>query len=139
MQEMAKWFTGTNYLGNDSTSSLGDDPNIKEFGSKDGNHIAVLILDQDTVTSGSKPYTLSLENTYAAGANLKIKLNMSLHKSYTDTIKASSTTLLIFDNCGNLSQKYRYEQTDSLNPFKSRPVTNPVTLVSLSSSTGHIC
>src|ERR1051326_5538774 len=136
IEQMAKWFTGTHYIGLDDTGGV-DKPNIKVFGSKSGNHIAILILDQDTFTWGSKPYKIRLDNSYASSwTGLKMKMNMGTYSTeYQDTIKASSTTLLIFDCNGNISKKYRYEQTDSLNPFKSVwAASNPSTLLSVSIS-----
>ena len=109
MQAMAQWFTGTHYLGTDNQT------NIKAFGSKDANHIVVMILNQDTVTAAAKPYTIRLDNDSTATTTW-VKMNMGVSASYTDTIDASSTTLLEFDVNGNISQKYTYKQSLNNSP-----------------------
>lgn len=105
MKEMGQWFTGTYYLGTDNQT------NIKALGSMDGNHISVMVLNQDTITAASKPYTINLNNTSPATTTW-ITMAMSVSKSYTDTIDAASSTLLVFDLNGNISQKYYYKQSD---------------------------
>jgi hypothetical protein len=109
---MADYFKGNYYPG---TTNGG---NFKAFGSKSNKEIAVIILNQDTVTTASRIYTIRLDNTTPGTTNWA-KMNMGINKSFTDTIKASSTTLLVFDCVGNIKAKYRYEQTDPNNPFKS--------------------
>lgn len=108
-KEMAEWFNGDIYMGADNQT------NIKAFGSKNGNYIAVMILNQDTVTTAAKPYTIRLDNT-SAGTTTWIKMNMGVSKVYVDTIDASSTTMLVFDINGNLSQKLRYKQSVNNSP-----------------------
>jgi hypothetical protein len=104
-KEMASWFNGTYYTGTDNQT------NIKAFGSKNGDYIAVMVLNQDTITAASKPYTINLNNT-SPGTTTWITMPMSVSKSYVDTIDASSSTLLVFDLNGNISQKYYYKQSD---------------------------
>jgi hypothetical protein len=110
---MAKYFKGTHYLGTDNSSG------IKAFGAKNGSQIVVMILNQDTVTTAAKPYKIRLDSS-PLFATTWVKMHMGTFSTlYTDTIKASSTTILIFDCNGTISAKYRYEQTDPTNPFKS--------------------
>lgn len=115
LQAMSKWFTGTHYLGTDNQT------NIKAFGSKDGNNIVVMILNQDTVTAAAKNYTIRLDNDTTATTTW-IKMNMAVSASYSDSIDASSTTLLEFDLNGNISQKFTYKQSfDNIPPGFQQP------------------
>lgn len=103
-KEMAEWFNGEIYIGADNHT------NIKAFGSKNGNYIAVMVLNQDTITTAAKPYTIYLNSS--TGGTTWISMNMGISKTYVDTIDASSSTLLVFDLYGNISQKYYYKQSD---------------------------
>ena len=78
-----------------------------------------MILNQDPVTDPDKTYTIRLDSTQPGTTNwVKMNIDNSLTAAYTDVIKASSTTLLIFDCDGNIVKKYRYEQSDPNFPFK---------------------
>lgn len=104
-KEMAEWFNGDIYIGTDNQT------NIKAFGSKNGNYIAVMVLNQDTVNAAYRAYTINLNNTPPGTTNW-VTFPMGISKSYVDSIDASSSTLLIFDLYGNISQKYYYKQSD---------------------------
>jgi hypothetical protein len=112
-KKAAENFSGTYYTGKDSsnTSPSTGIKNIKAFGTIDANHIAVIILNQDTVNTASQIYKIRLDNSYATGTGTRIKMNMGIAKEYLDTIDASSTTMLEFDLNGNISQKYTYKQS----------------------------
>ena len=102
---MAENFIGTYYTGSDNQT------NIKAFGSKSGSQIAVMVLNQDTVTTASKIYSIRLDNTTPGSTNW-IKMNMGTFSTlYTDTIEASSSTLLLFDLSGSITYKSRYKQS----------------------------
>lgn len=103
-KEMAEWFNGTYYTGTDNQT------NIKAFGTKNGDYIAVMITNQDTITTAAKPHTIYLDAS--TGGTTSISMNMGVSRSYVDTIDAASSTLLIFDLYGNISQKYYYKQSD---------------------------
>lgn len=119
IQQMAYWFRDTIFLGTDDSASLGESKAIKCFGSKSAGHIAVMVLNQDTSSKPAKYYSINLNNTYTGSEVNRIKLRMHLNKTYHDTIKSASSTILIFDCNGDIAYKSRYELTDSLNPFKS--------------------
>lgn len=115
MQAMGQWYTGTNYLGSDkSTTSNADIKNLKAFGSKDGNHIAVFIMNQDSllVVPTNRAYSIRLNGSYPSSDTNRITLSMGIDRTYRDTIEAASTTLLVFDLNGNISEKYIYKQFD---------------------------
>lgn len=111
-KKAAENFSGTYYTGKDSSNTYpAGITNIKAFGTKDANHIAVIILNQDTVNTAYQIYKIRLDNSYATGTGTRIKMNMGIAKEYLDTIDASSTTMLEFDLSGNISQKYTYKQS----------------------------
>ncbi|MBI2720943.1 MAG: T9SS type A sorting domain-containing protein [Bacteroidetes bacterium] len=131
LEQMAKWFKGTHYIAVDDSNGGSNVKRIKAFASKTGAYIAVMILNQDSADKAEKPYNIAL-NSGATGTGIRINVGISgVTATHQDTIKASSTTLLIFNCAGSLAYKYRYEQNDSLNPFKSMPVSSPVTLLTV--------
>lgn len=132
MKAMGQWFSNI-YLGTDNQT------NIKAFGSKDANHIVVMILNQDTITAAAKPYTINLNNT-SPGTTTWITMAMSVSKSYTDTIDASSTTLLEFDLNGNISQKYTYKQSLNNSPpgFQQNTCASSITYANQAALNNYI-
>jgi hypothetical protein len=111
-QMLANNFNGTFSAGSVSTGQT----DFKGFGSYDGNHIAVMIMNQHATTS-SYSYHLRLDNTYPSTGTVKIKIpGPNLNVEYTGTIDDQSTTLLIFDLNGNLSSKTDYKLSDGCNP-----------------------
>lgn len=118
-KKIAENFSGAIYIGSDSISG-GPIANIKAFGTKDGSHIAVVIMNQDSLVTGYPPkrhYGINLNGIYTGitAAN-KIKISMGVNKVYQDSIESASTTLLEFDLLGNLSQKYEYKQSGNNSP-----------------------
>jgi hypothetical protein len=82
--------------------------NVKTFGSKDGNQIAVMIMNQDQ--SSNFNYTVRLNNNAVSGSNaLKINISANVDKEFSGSIDNQSTTLLVFDNSGNLVKKVEYK------------------------------
>ncbi|MFL5753377.1 MAG: T9SS type A sorting domain-containing protein [Bacteroidia bacterium] len=126
MQQMAKWFRGTHYIGAHSTG------NIKAFGCKNGNYMAVMVLNQDARGTAKKTYSVRLDNPSGLHGNW-VTMNMSTNSTaYTDSIEASSTTLLIYNCNGSIAYKYRYEIDDMENPFKSVwAAVSPATLLTV--------
>ena len=80
---------------------------VKAFGSKDNSTVSVMILNQNLTTNYN--YTLRMNNNTVSGSNpLKINIDASIDKEYTDLISSQSTTLLVFDLSGNLIKKCEY-------------------------------
>jgi hypothetical protein len=101
-QMLAENFKGNFCRGNSNQT------NVKTFGSKNSEQIAVLIMNQSSGTNYN--YTVRLENSSVTGSNpLKIKIDAGVAKEYSSTIQNQSTTLLIFDSFGNLVKKCEYK------------------------------
>ena len=112
-KQMAENFSGTYYQGITSGT------NLKAFASKGINKIAVMILNQDPDSLAAKAYTIRLDGVQPTSPNyVKLDIGIGLNGPHSDSIKASSTSLLIFDCQGNMVKNYRYEQTDPNSPFK---------------------
>lgn len=115
-KKAAENFSGTYYTASDQNSGSVAIKNIKAFGTKDANHIAIIISNQDSlsniVTPPKRAYSIRLDGTYTGITDTnKITINMGIAKIYQDTIEAASTTMLEFDLNGNISQKYTYKQS----------------------------
>jgi hypothetical protein len=101
-QMMAEHFKGGFCNGNTGRN------NVKAFGAKNNNQIAVMILNQSSGTNFN--YTIKLNNNTVSGSNpLKININAAVDKDYSSIIQNQSTTLLIFDAAGNLMKKCEYK------------------------------
>jgi hypothetical protein len=131
-QKAAENFSGNYYTGSDiSTISGTNIKNLKAFGTKDANHIAVMVMNQDSLlpTPTSRYYSIRLNGSYPTTDTNRITLSMGIDKTYHDTIQAASTTLLIFDIDGNVLKKYWYRQSQNnsppgfIQPYCSTPVT----------------
>ncbi len=84
--------------------------NVKSYGSKNGQQVSVLIMNQDL--SSSYNYALRLDNSTVSGSNsLKINIDAGVAKQYDDVIPSQSTVLLIFNSNGALIKKYEYSLT----------------------------
>ncbi len=82
--------------------------NIKSFGSKSGDQISVIILNQDQ--SNDFIYKLRLDTNLISGTDpLKINIDAGTHIEYSDTIFRESTVLLIFNSSGTLNKKCVYK------------------------------
>jgi hypothetical protein len=81
--------------------------NVKSFGCKDGQHIAVLVMNEDQ--SNNYNYTVRLNTSPASGSNaLKININAAVPTEYTDVISNQSSVLLVFNTSGTIIKKYVY-------------------------------
>ncbi len=81
--------------------------NVKSFGSKDGQHVYVIVMNEDL--TNNYPYTVRLNTAAASGTNaLKINVNANIATEYTDVLTNQSTVLLTFDLAGNLTKKCVY-------------------------------
>jgi hypothetical protein len=87
----------------DGTSSVKE---VKSFGSKDGNQIVVIVMNQSN--SKDHKFSINLNNQNPSGSDVKIKINAGTNKQYDDEIVNQSTLLLTFDNSGNLIRKCEY-------------------------------
>ncbi|MFL5754178.1 MAG: T9SS type A sorting domain-containing protein [Bacteroidia bacterium] len=108
MQQMAKWFTDTIFIGTSYAA------NLKAYASKGSGHIAVMVLNQNAVGTAKRTYTISLDSHTDS-----LRMNMGINSTLTDSIESSSSTLLLFDCSGAILKKYRYEAGDMSHPFKS--------------------
>jgi hypothetical protein len=100
-QMMAENFSGT--YANGTTNNA----NVKAFGSKNGNQIAVMVMNQDMTTNLNFTVKLGTSNITAASP-LKVNINAGLNTEYTDAIPAQSTVLLVFNASGAIIKKYEY-------------------------------
>lgn len=80
---------------------------VKAFGSKDGQQIAVMVMNQEL--NASLPYTLRLSTGAVQGPGLaKININAGLEIERTDTITPQTSVMLVFNSAGFLLKKITY-------------------------------
>ncbi|MFL5752043.1 MAG: T9SS type A sorting domain-containing protein [Bacteroidia bacterium] len=108
IQKMGQWFRDSIFIAHTTRSTL------KAYAAKAGGYIAVLVLNEADTATPDQKYKLSLNNI----SGDTIDFNMHISATYRDTIKASSSTLLLFSCTGNIARKYRYELADTAHPFK---------------------
>ena len=100
-QMLSQNFSGTYAHGTDNQT------NVKSFGSKNGNQISVMVMNQDAGINFN--YTVRLDQNTVSGSNpLKININAGVAKEYNGTINNQSTQVLVFDLAGNLIKKIDY-------------------------------
>ena len=117
-QMIAKYFKGSYCSG--ETNQY---PYIKAFGSKDINHIGVVILNQHE--SDDFNYTLKLKSDPISGSSgLKISIDANTDKEYAGFISRQSTILLLFDLSGKLKQKCEYSLAGNASFDKSPDCIN---------------
>ena len=91
-----------------STTNL---PNVKSFGSKNGEHIAVFILNEEL--AGTHNFTVRLNTTAVTGTPpLKINVNAGVNAEYSGSIGNQSSLLLVFDAQGVIRKTYEYSLTN---------------------------
>ena len=101
-QMLADNFKGTYCNGTDNNT------NIKSFGSKNENHISVIIMNQDQ--SNDFIYKLRLDNNLISGTDpLKINIDAGTNVEYSDTTFRESSVVLIFNSSGTLINKCVYK------------------------------
>jgi hypothetical protein len=120
---LAENFKGT-YA--DGTSNV---PNVKTFGSKNGQYIQVLIMNQDLTNNYN--YTVRLDNSTVTGSKpLKLNINAGVAIQYDETVLAQSTVLLTFNTTGVLVKKTEYSLANhamaNLEPTVTQYVTTGV-------------
>lgn len=82
-------------------------PNVKSFGSTDGQKTVVMILNQDQ--GNAYNYTVKLSTNPISGAsNLKININANNNVETSGTVQPQSTTLLEFDSKGIVVKRTDY-------------------------------
>lgn len=80
---------------------------VKSFGSKNGEKIQVLIMNEDLAVNYN--YTVRLNTSTVTGNSaLKINIDAGLAKEYSESIPAQSTVLLTFNSSGNIISKTEY-------------------------------
>jgi hypothetical protein len=88
----------------DAKTNLKD---VKTFASKDGNQIAVIVMNQSA--SKNHKFSLKLNTSSIAGSNpLKINVDAGVESIYADEIGNQSTLLIVFDAAGNVIKKCEY-------------------------------
>ena len=94
---------------------------IKAFGAKDTNQVAVMILNQQSAAVGATPlsYTVRLDTTPIVGpsTDLQIHIDAGVASKYTSPgtapLSPESTVLLLFNAQGVLTQKLVYTVDDA--------------------------
>ena len=128
---LADNFRGVYYTG---TDNQGD---VKVFGSKNELQTTVVILNQNSTTD--HVFNLRLNNENVTGSQtLKINIDAGISKEYSGTIQNQSTTLLIFDNLGNILKKCEYKMNGHANnnlPPSCTYYEQPVTITASGSTT----
>ncbi len=101
-QMMAQNFRGISVAATDNQA------NVKAFGAKDVDQIAVMIMNQEQ--SSSFNYTVRLNTSTVSGINpLKINIDAAVAAEYAGTIADDSSIVLIFDASGVLTKKIEYK------------------------------
>ena len=102
--------------------------NIKSFGSKNGNQISVIILNQDQ--SNDFIYKLRLDTNLISGTNpLKINIDAGTAIEYSDTAFEESSALLVFNSSGKLIKKCVYKLYGNADK-NMPPVCNSISSIS---------
>jgi hypothetical protein len=105
-QMMAQNFRGNSIAATDNQS------NVKTFGARDVDQIAVMIMNQDQASSFN--YTVRLNTGTVSGTNpLKINIDAGVSAEYNGVISDESSIVLIFDTAGAIKKKIEYKITDS--------------------------
>ena len=114
-QLLANQFRGRYAPLHNLTVTSGSGQEIKAFGAKDTNQIAVMILNQQSAAAGDTPlaYTVRLNTTGIVGANaLQINIDAGVASEYTspgtEPLSPESTVLLLFNAQGGLTRKFVY-------------------------------
>ncbi|MBA3900102.1 MAG: T9SS type A sorting domain-containing protein [Bacteroidetes bacterium] len=90
----------------DAKTNLKD---VKAFASKDGNQVAVMVMNQSA--SKNQKFSLKFSTSSIEGDNpLKINIDAGIENVYVDEIANQSTLLLVFDASGNIIKKCEYTQ-----------------------------
>jgi hypothetical protein len=80
---------------------------VKVFASKDGNQVAVIVMNQNN--SQNFKFSLKLDNEAVTGSDaVKINVEAGIPVEYKDEAPAESTLLIVFDGAGNVIKKCEY-------------------------------
>ncbi len=80
---------------------------VKAFGSKDGQQISVMIMNQEL--AANLPYTIRLSSSAVTGTvATKVNINAGLEIERTDTIQNQTSVVLVFNSAGFLVKKITY-------------------------------
>lgn len=106
-QMMAGNFSG-NYV-----NGTANNTKVKVFGSKNSQHIQVLIMNQEQASGLN--YSVRLNQSAVSGnAALKINMNADVNVEYNGVIGKETTQLLTFNTAGVLLRKIEYSQVNAL-------------------------
>ena len=95
-----------NFKGN-YVNGITNQANVKSFGSKDGQQVSVLILNEDQANNYN--YTVRLNTVGITGSNpLKINVDAGISNQYSDVVQNQSSVLLTFNQAGVLIKKCEY-------------------------------
>lgn len=109
VQQLAENFSGNYCQGSTNQTYL------KAFAAKSGDKVAVMIMNQDSTTTFNN-YTVYLDwNATTSGTYVKLDAGLT-GKTYTDSIEYLSTTVLIFNKCGDIVSKKRYRVSQNNSP-----------------------
>jgi hypothetical protein len=104
-QMLAENFKGTFATGTTSQ------PNVKCFGSKDGQQVCVMVLNEDM---NSFNYTVRLNNSAISVTNpLLINVNAGIAQEYADNIQGQSSVMLVFNTSGAITRKCVYSLSNA--------------------------
>lgn len=111
-----------NFRGN-SVTATDNQANVKTFGAKDVDQIAVLIMNQELASSFN--YTVRLNTGSVSGTNpLKINIDAGVAAEYNGTVSAESSIVLIFNSSGAIKKKIEYKRTSHADLDDPPAVTN---------------
>jgi hypothetical protein len=100
-QMMAENFKGEN------VACMGNQPNVKQFSSKDAQTICVMLMNEDSLIDHN--YTLRLDSVaFTSSGTLKVNANAHVPVTYSDVLPNQSTVMLVFNLNGNLIKKCEY-------------------------------
>jgi hypothetical protein len=96
-----------NFKGEVATCTTNQPTTVKSFGSKNGQQVSVLILNENL--TGTYNYTVRLNTEPVSGANpLKINVNAGIAAEYAGSITNQASILLVFNAQGAIIKKYEY-------------------------------
>jgi hypothetical protein len=88
-------------------SATTNQPNVKAFGSNNGQYTTLMILNQDLANNFN--FTVRFNNSAVTGNNaLKINLNAGIGNEYSGVISGQSSMVLVFNSAGALVKKIEY-------------------------------
>jgi hypothetical protein len=130
-KELSSSFNSGNYVNGTYVNGTGSMARVRAFGSVQTDRIVVVLLNENVSTTYNGVSIYLGWSPTSTPSNYYIKVNAGLSsKYYVDTIYATSSTIIVFDKCGNVVSKKRYKQSDNNSPAGFQTVwaaTNPST------------